>query len=562
VVSSIKAALVSASNRWCSEYRFQRGDGSYATVLDRGQIMHNAQGVPVRMIGGLMDLSGHLAAEDQIAEQATLLDQATDAIIVRDLQHRIVYWNQGAEKIYGWTRAEALMLSVADFQAEQAKFQIAMDQVMTNGNWSGELEQVDKHGNVKHMQCRWTLLRNRREEPKSILAINTDITEKKLLEAQFLRAQRMESIGALAGGIAHDLNNVLTPIIMGMDLLRLHSREPAAVGVIDMVEATAMRGAEMIGQVLAFARGVDGQRHAIKLPQIAREVSRILKDTLPRNIRLHLTGDQLVPPILGDATQIHQVLMNLCVNARDAMPQGGEITIAIDQAPAWPKPHPDDLTGACVSLVVTDTGTGIPAAVQARIFEPFFTTKEVGKGTGLGLATVLAIVRSHHGMLELVSAAGQGTSFIMWFPAAAPTAASLADAAPVPTKPPGGNGETILVVDDEESLRRMTAQTLEAFGYRTLTATDGADAIRIYAQHQREIAVVLTDMMMPVMDGPAAVQALLALDPRVKIIAATGLAQDENLCLMQGMGVTHFLPKPFPTATMLKLIHELIHAPT
>ena len=561
VVGSIQAALLSASNRWSAEYRFQRGDGSYATVLDRGHLIHNAKGVPVRMIGGMMDLSGHLDAEDQLAEQATLLDEATDAIIVRDLQHRVVYWNSGAEKIYGWTRDEARTLCVEEFQADHAKFLEATRAVVSQGSWSGELEQHGKEGKVRQMQCRWTLLRDRRGQPKSILAINTDITEKKQLESQFLRAQRMESIGTLAGGIAHDLNNVLTPIMMGMDLLRMHTCEPAALNIIDMVEDTAKRGAEMIGQVLSFARGLDGQRHFIKLPQIAREVSRILKDTLPRNIRLNLVGDQTVPSILGDATQIHQVLVNLCVNARDAMPQGGEITIAIDQAPAWPKAHPDNLPGPCVQLTVSDNGSGIPLAVQERIFEPFFTTKEVGKGTGLGLATVQAIVRSHSGLLELVSEEGKGTSFIMWFPAAEPAVASPVERKPAEAKPPSGNGETILVVDDEESLRRMTAQTLEAFGYRTLTATDGADAIRIYTQHQNEIAVVLTDMMMPVMDGPAAVQALLAMNPRIKIIAATGLAQDDKLCIMQSLGVTHFLPKPFPTATMLKLVHALIHSP-
>ena len=561
VLTSINAAMNSGAGRWEAQYRFRRGDGSFATVLDQAHILRDADGHPKQMLGGMTDLSDRLKAEEEIATQAALLDHASDAIIVRSLDHRITYWNCGAERIYGWPRAEALQLSAEHYQKDSKRFRSATQAVLEKGSWMGELDQTTKDGRTLHLQCRWTLLRDRAGNPASILAINTDITEKKIIEAQFLRAQRMESIGTLAGGIAHDLNNVLTPILMGMDLLKMKTADPGALGVISMIEDSARRGAEMIGQLLSFARGLDGQRHVIQPVEIIQEVTRILKDTLPRNITLNIQGTECKASILGDATQLHQVIINLCVNARDAMPSGGELTISVGESKTAAPGQLEPAEGKWVCISITDTGTGISSSDLERIFEPFFTTKEVGKGTGLGLATVQAIIRSHGGNVEVSSEPGTGTTFKIWLPVTqSANAAPDNETADPELALPRGNGETILVVDDENSVRSLTRQTLQAFGYQVLTATDGADAIRVYSQNAGEIAVVLTDMMMPVMDGPTAVLALRAINPDIKVIAATGMAQDDKLTLMQTAGVTHFLPKPYPAAALLKLLRELIRA--
>lgn len=506
------------------------------------------------------DLREQKRAQGKIEEQAALLDHAQDAIIVHDLAGRIKYWNKSARRVFGWTPAEVTGRRVQDIlYSTPEPFDEAMVELLRTGSWTGDLKQQNRDDKEVLIEGRWTLVRDEFGDPKSVLSINTDITAKKKLESQFLRAQRMESIGTLAGGIAHDLNNVLGPIIMAVDLFRLKMTDPQDLELLETVSVSARRGADMVKQVLSFARGLEGQRTLVRPVQLLKEVQRIARDTFPKFISVDITTAEDTWSLLGDPTQLHQVLLNLCVNARDAMPQGGRLTLnACNQRidDHFAAMHPEARPGPHVVLEVADSGTGMTPDVIEKIFEPFFTTKEVGKGTGLGLSTTLAIVRSHNGFVTVESHPGKGTKFRVHLPAELDDVeANHSEGGDVF---PRGQGECILVIDDEASVRSITSQTLEAFGYRVVIAVDGAEGVAKYAQHMNEIAAVITDMMMPVMDGVATIRALSRLDPNIKIIAASGLATKGAEAEAAGAGVKLFLPKPYTASSLLVALRDLL----
>ena len=409
------------------------------------------------------------------------------------------------------------------------------------------------------MESRWTLVRDDQGAPTSILVINTDITEKKRMEAQFLRAQRMESIGTLAGGIAHDLNNVLSPILMAIDTLQLKATDETSKKWLEVLRTNAERGGNMVRQVLSFARGVEGERVALQPKHLIKEIVKILRETLPKSIEItyHLPDDLWI--ISADATQMHQVLMNLCVNARDAMPDGGSISIKAENTfldENYARMHIEAKAGRFVVVKVSDTGPGMSQEIQSRIFEPFFTTKEMSKGTGLGLSTALTIVKSHGGFINVYSEVHKGSQFALYLPAL--DAPGKVEAGALQTDLPLGNGELILVVDDEESIRVITQGTLETFGYKVVTASDGTEALALYADSKNEIAVVLTDMVMPFMDGPATIRALKRMNPKVRIIAASGFATGQHTADASLEGVSVFLNKPYTAERLLKALAKVL----
>jgi two-component system cell cycle sensor histidine kinase/response regulator CckA len=386
-----------------------------------------------------------------------------------------------------------------------------------------------------------------------------DITERKHLEQHYLRAQRMESIGTLAGGIAHDLNNVLAPILLAIGLLQEDEHDAERLETLASLEAGAKRGAAMVGRLLSFARGADGRREDVQVEGLVADLATIIRDTFPKNITFdhHLNPDLWV--VQADATQLHQVLLNLCVNSRDAMPDGGQITLRANNVvieKTFADQNVDAHIGPHVSLVVEDTGTGIPGEIIDKIFDPFFTTKDIGKGTGLGLASSLGIVTGHRGFMRVHSTPGSGTRFGVYLPA---RTAPVEEPVPVTAVvTPRGQGEMVLVVDDEAGIRKIAKRLLEASGYRVLLASDGVEAIALYRQHQAGIAVVLTDMMMPVMDGPATIQALVRLNPEVRIIAASGLAIDARSAGEAGARVMYFLDKPYTPEMLLTAIRAAL----
>jgi len=501
--------------------------------------------------------------EQRLKEQAALLDIAQDAIFVKDLEDRIIYWNKGAERTYGWTALEAIGRKASTLHKDHAKFCEAMDGVLKHGEWAGEMTQRTKDDRELVVQVRMTLVRDNHDLPKAILAINTDVTDKKRLEEQILRGQRLESIGTLAGGIAHDLNNVLAPILMSVQMLRETVKTKEGQAILDTLQSSSQRGADLIKQVLSFARGVDGKRGPVNVRNLARDLEKVVHDAFPKNIQVHIEAPMNLWTIEGDPTHIHQVLMNLCVNARDAMPDGGRLTVRIKNMvidEAYARMNPDGKPGQHVVVAVEDTGMGIPASIRNKIFDPFFTTKEVGKGTGLGLATVLTIVKSHHGFINVYSEPGKGAQFKIYFPAS-PNQVATEEIANEQNQLPRGNGELVLIVDDEDAIRSITEQTLGCFGYRTLTASNGAEAVALYAKQPGEIAVVLTDMMMPVMDGPAAIVALRAINPSVKVIGSSGLGSNDGPAKLISSAVHDFIAKPYTAERLLKTLDKVIRQP-
>jgi PAS domain S-box-containing protein len=500
-------------------------------------------------------------ADEKIAEQAAFMDKAQDAILVRDLEGNIRFWNHGAERMYGWTRDEVVGRNIGGLLYTDPKiFEKSNGVAISQGEWHGELQHLTKDRGEITIEARWTLIRDNEGRPKSVLAINTDITEKKKIEAQFMRAQRMESIGTLAGGVAHDLNNILAPIMMSIDLLKTLSDNPLAMQMLETIEVSAKRGADIVRQVLSFARGLEGERVEVQPKHLLKDLESIIKDTFPKDIRLKFVIPNDIWTILGDPTQIHQILLNLCVNARDAMPNGGNLTVRVENSvldEQYAAMNIQAKPGRYVNIGVTDSGTGMTKDIIDKIFEPFFTTKDLNKGTGLGLSTVMAIVKSHEGLINVYSEPGKGTTFNVYLPAIETSSAGRTEPAEAASLP-RGNGETVLVVDDEASILTITSQTVQAFGYRILTATDGADAVAIYAQHRHEIALVLTDMSMPILDGPAMIHALMRINPAVKIIAASGLNENVNAAKMAGVGIKHFLTKPYTAGTLLKTLRTVL----
>jgi len=511
------------------------------------------------------DITERRLAEERVREQAALLDLASDAILVQDLAGKVRFWSKGAERLYGWKAAQALGNQMESLFPEQDKPALASaeQELLARGEWIGELRKHTQNGEEVTVSSRWTLLRNDRGEPASVLKIDTDITEKKKLEAQFLRAQRIEGIGTLATGMAHDLNNILAPILMSAGYLRWDIPADEREKAIGRIELSVKRGAEIIQQVLTFGRGIDGERAAVKPAELLAEIAEIIGQTFPKNIILEVDSQPNLGPLLGDRTQIHQVLLNLCVNARDAMPKGGHLRLRVNTAtltePMAALPTPAQ-PGPYIVFEVADTGCGIGAADRERIFDPFFTTKEVGKGTGLGLSTALGIVQSHRGVVTVESEPNRGTTFKVFLPAS--SEASDNHTTQINQLPPRGAGEVILIVDDEPDVVEGLRQLLEKHNYRVYTAANGEEALDLIGRREQKIDAMVTDIMMPAMDGMALIRAVRSVMPELKVIASTGLGTDMGGTTrtqeLKSLGVAHFLPKPYGTEKLLNMLHQLL----
>jgi PAS domain S-box-containing protein len=490
-----------------------------------------------------------------------MLNLAHDAISIRDLDNRITYWNRSAERIYGWSSAEAVgQTTEALLRLDSFRFSAASRQLREKGYWIGELTARAKDGHEVLIEATWTLIRDQQGQPKVVLATSEDITERRRLEQQSTRNQRIESLGTLASGVAHDLNNILTPIMVSISLLKEQSKDPTLTRLLDNLNAGTQRGAQLVKQILTFGHGVKGERSTVSLREIAREIQQLVREAFPKSIEFEIVAPADLWFVTGDHTQLHQVLLNLAINARDAMPTGGKLTLTFQNHvidPIYAGLNPEARPGPNVLIQVADTGTGMSREIIDRIFDPFFTTKPTGQGTGLGLSTTLGIVKSHGGVITVYSEPGQGSTFKIYLPAN-PTREQTKQQSVDQSGLPLGRNEFILFVDDEEAIRNAVKKTLERFGYRVLTAANGAEAVSIYAARSAEIAVVITDMNMPVMDGPATIIALQSINPRVKIIGSSGLASNGSVAMAASSGVRHFVPKPYTAEKMLHTLRAVL----
>ena len=503
-------------------------------------------------------------ADQRIREQAALLDKARDAIIAYDMDGSVVYWNKSAERLTGWTADEMIGEQARNYlytDAQREKLDQCFATIEEEGEWTGELKQQTKDGDDLVVESRWTLVRDNNGEPSSVLVINTDITERKQLEMQFLRSQRMESIGRLVGGIAHDLGNLLVPILLGVKVLQQRFDDDDQVErTLSMIQKSAERGSDMVEQVLAFARGVEGERAVLNPGSIIEEVEKIIQETFPDDITVRTTVADDLDAIMGDATQIQQVLMNLSVNARDAMPDGGTLTVNAENitlSASDARRNIDADPGPYVRITVSDTGTGIPDDAIDKIFEPFFSTKPEGEGTGLGLSTAYSIVKSHNGFIDVRSEADEGTTFRIFLPVTTKSRNATADGAG--DEEARGQGEVVLIVDDEDFIRETAQQTLESAGYRAIVARHGKEALELMEEYHEAIDAVITDLRMPEMNGHELIAKLHDSYPDLPIIAASGVADGQTDAALEA-GARRFLSKPFTAERLYGSLNEVLGA--
>ncbi len=504
------------------------------------------------------DFTQRKRMEEKLLEQANIVEHAHDAVIVRDfVTDCITIWNKGAERLYGWTAEEAIGRPISELIfREPDKREALFKQLLSTGEFHEEGKHRARDGRELIVDARLTLIRDDDGTPRSVLGINTDVTEQKKLELQVLRTQRVENIGTLASGVAHDLNNILTPILICAQTLRGSLTEEDQESAISLIEASGLRGANVVKQMLTFARGVGGERVSVQPRHLVQEMVDIAKRTFPKSIEIVNRCPEELFSIEGDPTQLHQVLLNVSVNGRDAMPAGGKLVFDAENFKVdenYASMSPEAKPGPYVLLQISDTGDGMSRETIEKIFDPFFTTKELGKGTGLGLSTALGIVKSHGGFISVDSHVGKGTTFRIFLPAKECSPSALSSEPRVPSC--RGNGELVLIVDDEENILRVAQAVLQKTNYRVVSARDGVEAIALFAQQIQTIRVVLTDIAMPYMDGVALVRALRKMKPDIPIIAFTGDAYHARLEELRAMNVHRFLIKPFNAEDLLAAVH-------
>lgn len=538
-------------------------DGHTTWVSTTKVPMRDAAGVIIGIIGVSRDITDKKATERRLLQLSTAVEQSPSTVVITDVKGNIEYVNPKFTEITGYTLEEVVGKSPRVLKSGEQPpelYRQLWETILSGHEWRGQFRNRKKNGELYWETASISPIIDRSGVIRHFVAVKEDITARKRAEEQLLRSQRMESIGTLAGGIAHDLNNTLAPIFMACDILGDNLKNDDDRELLEAIRASAQRGAELVRQVLSFARGVEGRRVEVQPKHVIKDIERIVHETFPKTVRVETNIASDLWTLIADPTQLHQVLLNLCVNARDAMPRGGLLTLAAQNMVVdsqFASMRQGVKPGQHVEISVTDDGVGIPVEIRDQIFDPFFTTKEVGKGTGLGLSTVMGIVKSHGGFIEVESEPGRGTTFRISLPA---KPSSLAEVeSDKSAQLPRGNGELLLVVDDEPLVLSITRQTLEQHGYRVITASNGAEAVSLFAQNDKEVAVVMTDMIMPIMDGPATIHALLTLNPGVRIIAASGFASGGKSAIAAEAGVRQFLTKPYTARALLTAIHEVLH---
>jgi two-component system, cell cycle sensor histidine kinase and response regulator CckA len=479
--------------------------------------------------------------------------------VMNAARERFLFVSPSYEKLWGRPRERLLVSAATWYDAivpeDRARIREAAVSRLPLGTFDEEYRLHRADGEERWVRDRGFVIRESNGEIARFVGVARDITFAKLQGERRFAAQRVAAISGVADGVAHDLNNILTPVLMGCGMLREKLPDPSDLEVLTLIEASARRGADVIRQMLAFSRGVTGDRVTVQPRRLLKDVANFIRATFPPQIMVaeHIPRD--LHTLSGDTAQLYEAILNLCVNAREAMPTGGSLILKaanVVLGPADVAGHEVAKPGPHVAITVSDTGAGIPSEIAHRIFDPFFSTKTGGKDCGLGLSTVLGIVRSHGGMITVASEPGAGAAFTIHLPAVAE------DEPPAPTisgTPAPGQGETILVIDDEDLIRTVTRRTLERAGYRVLSAADGNEGLAIYSREWRQVAVVVTDMAMPVMGGAACIAAIHQINPAAKIIGSSGMGAG---VFPGDLPIARFIPKPYPAETLVAAVQELM----
>jgi PAS domain S-box-containing protein len=560
ILSAINAYRNNPSLDYDIEFRFRHKDGSYRWIHSSAMLIPDANGNPTRIMGCHADITYQKKAIDRLFEQASLLDKAQDAILVRDIQHRITYWNKSAGRLYGWSAEEALGSSVDKLLSINPQaFRQAFDSVMQNGEWIGELQKVAKDGRTLMVEARWTVVYDSAGQPQSILDINTDITDRRSLEEQLRQAQKMEAVGKLAGGVAHDFNNLLTIILGHSQLMAEHVPEQSPLhGHATEIRKAGERAAGLTKQLLAFSRKQVLQPRVLNINSIVKGIQLMLHRLIGEHIELVASLDADLGRVKADPVQIEQIILNLAVNGRDAMPQGGKLIIetrntVLDRV-HLPR-HVDCEAGDYVVVSVTDTGSGIDPETIGHIFEPFFTTKGEA-GTGLGLSTVYGIVKQSGGFITVDSKPREGTTFTIYLPR---VYTSAGPDKTVPAQASNGH-ETILLVEDEASVRELARKVLERSGYTVLTSKTTSEALELSRKHRSSIDLLLTDVIMPGHSGPELAEQIVRDNPGIKVLFMSGYMDDTLSRQQLNADGVQLLEKPFSPDSLTTKVHEVLHA--
>jgi PAS domain S-box-containing protein len=504
--------------------------------------------------------------ERQLQEQAQLLDLATDAILVKDKNGLIRFWSDGATELYGWSKGEAAgknadALLHTKFPESPETTEATL---IAKGAWQGELTQQRRDGAPLIVMSRWALRRDANGEPSGSLEINTDITARRRMEEQLRQAQKMEAIGRLAGGIAHDFNNILT-VVNGYAEMALHETwtENDVRDAMTEISAAGRRAADVTRGLLAFSRRQLLQPAVVGLNSVIQRIEKMLRRLLGEDIQLVTVLAENAWEVLIDQSQLEQIIVNLAVNARDAMPNGGKLTIETSNVVLdedYCHAHLGVGAGDYALLAVSDTGHGMDEVTRKQIFEPFFTTKDVGKGTGLGLATVYGIVQQSGGAITVYSEPGRGATFKTYLPraTAAPAEAQTARPEVIPTA--ARPGTTILLVEDDDGLRKLAHTILESRGFRVLIASSGSEALEIFRRSPLSIDLVLSDLVMPQMSGQQLAIEIRRVYPPAKMVFMSGYSEHAVLDQLVRDPTVSFVGKPFTATGLVNVVQRALSA--
>ena len=564
VVTGIRGILDHGGTSWSDQYRYRRADGSYVNVVDRGYIARDSAGVAVRMIGSMTDVTERSRSEAAIRFQAQLLNAVQQAVVATDPDGFVIFWNKFAELLYGWTPEEAVGRTIAELTPSPFLREHGAEIVERGAageSWTGELLVQGKSGKAFPALLTYSPVRDEGGRVLGFVTVSIDLTERRNLEEQFRQSQKMDAVGRLAGGIAHDFNNLLTVIRLNTEIIMegFDPTDPRSEDV-KQIRSAAERASALTRQLLAFSRKQILQPRVLDMNSVVGTVEPMLRRLIGEDITI-ASNSEARGYVVADPGQLEQILVNLIVNARDAMPQGGRITIEtrnVELDDHYTSEHAPVVPGRYVMLAVGDTGIGMSSDTKEHAFDPFFTTKEAGKGTGLGLATVYGIVKQSGGYVWIYSEEGLGTTVKLYFPEVSAAAAfTTSEQRPASSEKRRGS-ETILLVEDEDAVRGLASRILEKQGYRVIAAQHGREAMDIASKEEGHIHLVLTDVVMPGMNGRGLVERLSGIRPRIKSLYMSGYTDDDIIRRGFIEPSKSFLQKPFTSDALLLTVRKVL----